>query len=151
MSELKLKENELPQEMAVSLFTEGKLSCSEATLAAMAAFWGIEDPLIPRIATAFRGGLCGTQGICGVVTGGLMAIGIKLGRDDGAQNAQACVDCGKEFMKFARGDGSLDCRDIIGLDLSIKEQSDLFHSKVRAEVCNAQIARCCRWLADIVK
>jgi C_GCAxxG_C_C family probable redox protein len=151
MSELKLMPGEKPEEMAVRLFTDGKLSCSESVLAAMAAWWGVESPLIPRIATPFRGGLCGTQSICGAVTGGLMAIGLKLGRDEGSQNAQVCVDMGKEFMKHAQCDGALDCRSIIGLDLSIKEQSDLFHSKVRGEVCTGLIVRCCMWLAENVK
>jgi C_GCAxxG_C_C family probable redox protein len=139
------------EQNAVRHFIEGKLSCSESVLLAMAEYWGINDPLIPRIATGFRGGLCGTQRLCGAVSGALMAIGLRLGRDSGEQNAQNCVDKGKAFLAFIEGEkGSLQCRDITGLDLSVPEQSKLFHDSVRGELCAALVARCCRWVAENV-
>jgi C_GCAxxG_C_C family probable redox protein len=140
------------EEHVVRLFTEEKYSCAESVLLAMARYWGIESPLIPRIATPFRGGLCGTQQVCGAVTGGLMAIGIQMGRDDGAQNSQACVDMGKAFMKAIQGQyGSLACREMTGLDFTDAEQHKQFQAKTRGEICVPLVAVCCRWLADNVK
>ena len=144
-------QNEQPEDMAVRLFTEGKMSCSESVLAAMAAHWRVESPLIPRIATPFRGGLCGTQGLCGVVSGGLMAIGLRLGREDGNQSAQLCVDTGKAFMQAIQKEGALDCKTYTGLDFSVAEQHDLFQKQVRAEVCTALLVQCCRWLKENVQ
>jgi C_GCAxxG_C_C family probable redox protein len=137
------------EELAIKYFTSEKLSCSEAVLLAMAKYWGIQDALIPRIATPFRGGLCGTQQVCGAVTGGLMALGARMGRDSGAEDSTACVEKGKAFIKAAHGKfGSIVCRDLTGLDFSDEEQHKLFQNKVRGEQCVSLVAWCCRWLAE---
>ncbi len=143
--------NETAGQMAVRLFTVENFSCSESVLCAMAAYWGIDDPLIPRIATPFRGGLCGTQGICGAVSGALMAIGLRLGRDTADQNAQACVDTGKALLRYATDGGPLDCRAITGMDFSDAEQYKVFHDTLRGKTCVALIERCCGWLTENVK
>lgn len=139
------------EKLTVKLFTEDKLSCSESVLLAMATYWDIHDPLIPRIATPFRGGLCTTQQVCGAVTGGLMAIGIRLGRDSGAEDGKACVAKGKEFMNWVKAElGSLSCREFTGLDFSDEEQHKLFQQQRRGEVCVPLVAQCCKWLAENV-
>jgi C_GCAxxG_C_C family probable redox protein len=137
---------------AKTLTAEGKLSCSEATLRAMAEYWGIESPLIPRIATPFRGGLCGTQQVCGAVTGGLMALGMRMGRDAGTENSDACLEKGRAFMRAVREEyGSLACLDITGLDRTDPAQEEKFHGRERIELCVRLVMRCCRWLAENVE
>lgn len=137
------------ESLAIQLFTEKKLSCSESTLLAMAKYWGVEDPLIPRIATPFRGGLCGTQQVCGAVSGGLMAIGIRLGRDSGDEDGKACVAKGKEFMNWVKAEfGGLGCRELTGLDFADEEQHKHFQQQRRGEVCVPLVGKCCKWLAE---
>lgn len=137
--------------LAKKLISEEKLSCSETVLLAMAKYWGVECPLIPRIATPFRGGLCGTQQVCGAVTGGLMAIGIKMGRESGAENSNACTDMGKAFMNAVNAEyRSLSCLSITGLDRSQPEQEALFHGKDRVVLCVKLVMWCCRWLGENV-
>lgn len=137
------------EELAARLFTQEGWSCSEAVLLAMARCWGIESPLVPRIATPFRGGLCGTQQVCGAVTGGLMAIGLRLGRDEGGQDAKECVEKGKAFMRAVREEyGSIACREMTGLDFSDEAQHGLFRGKRRDELCRPLVSWCCRWLAE---
>ncbi len=134
---------------AIKLFTEKKLSCSESVLLAMADYWGIQNPLIPRIATPFRGGLCGTQQVCGAVSGGLMVIGIRLGRDSGAEDGKACGEKGKEFMNWVKAEhGGLSCLELTGLDFSDDEQHKKFVAEGRNAVCVPLVGRCCRWLAE---
>jgi C_GCAxxG_C_C family probable redox protein len=140
------------EQYARKLATEEKWSCAETVLLAMTKYWGIESPLIPRIATPFRGGLCGTQQVCGAVTGGLMALGAKMGRDSGSESSDACNNIGKAFMKAIEEEyKTLSCVAITGLDRSIPEQDALFHSKDRAMLCVKLVMRCCRWLAENVK
>lgn len=137
--------------LAVKLFNEEKWSCSESVLLAMAKYWGIESPQIPCIATPFRGGLCGTQQVCGAVSGGLMAIGIRLGRVNSAEDGKLCVAKGKEFMAWAKAEfGTLGCRELTGLDFADEEQHKLFQQQRRGEVCVPMVSRCCLWLAQNV-
>lgn len=136
---------------AKKLVTEEKWSCAETVLLAMTQYWGIESDLIPRIATPFRGGLCGTQQVCGAVTGGLMALGVKMGRNAGSENSDACNKLGREFMEAIEKEyKSLSCLSITGLDHKIPEQDALFHGKERAMLCLNLVLRCCRWLAENV-
>lgn len=138
-----------PGEEGERLFNKEQYSCAESVLLAMARHWGIDSPLIPRVATPFRGGLCGTQQVCGAVTGGLMAIGLKLGRDGGAEDSRACVDAGRAFMRFVlQRYGSLSCRGLTNMDFSDEEQHRRFRETVRGELCSPLVALCCDWLAD---
>lgn len=80
MNEQKL-EKILQEKLPV--FESGGLNCAETVLSVMCAYWDLDAPFVPRIATAFGGGLAATRGVCGALTGGLMAIGLRLGRDEG--------------------------------------------------------------------
>lgn len=137
------------EKLAVQHFTADKFSCGEAVLLAMAEYWGVESSLIPRIATPFRGGLCGTQQVCGAVTGGLMAIGIRLGRDCGSEDSALCVERGKAYMAAVQeAYGTLSCRDITDCDFRDSASHERFRETRRGEVCVPLVAFCCRWLAE---
>lgn len=151
MDKSRMSVDELEQR-AKQLSAEEKFSCSETVLKAMAEYWGVESPLIPRIATPFRGGLCGTQQVCGAVTGGLMALGIRMGRESGAVNSDACTGMGKVFMETVKKEyDTLDCLGITKLDRTVPEQEALFHGKERAALCVKLVMGCCRWLAEHVE
>lgn len=71
-------------ELAQSYYQDDQYSCAEAMVKAIAQVFTPElyDPrLIPRIATPFNGGFSELQSTCGVLTGGLLAIGLVAGRD----------------------------------------------------------------------
>lgn len=140
------------EKLVVRHFTQDKWSCGEAVLLAMAEYWGMDNPLVPRIATPFRGGLCGTQQVCGAVTGGLMAIGIRLGRNAGSEDSALCVETGKAYMAAVReAYGDLSCRGITDCDFNDDAAHERFRNTRRGEVCVPLVAFCCRWLAENVK
>jgi len=60
------------QDYAQSLF-DGSLNCAESTILALTKFFGIQSPVIPRIATGFGGGFSRTKNVCGALSGGIMA------------------------------------------------------------------------------
>lgn len=100
---------------------------------------GLDREMALRIAGAFGSGMARTGETCGAVTGALMVIGLrhaktKKGDDDSRERAYALA---QEFMDAFRGrNGSLLCRDLLGVDVStpdgMKEvrEKDLF-----AKVC----------------
>src|SRR5262245_61267719 len=69
--------------------TAAGLYCAEAVVKALATAQGIDSELVPRIATAFCGGLSRTCGPCGALTGAVMGLGLSLGRDNAQQSADA--------------------------------------------------------------
>ena len=83
---------------------------------------GIENELVPRIATVFGGGMARTGEVCGAVTGALMCIGIKHGREEPEQSDDEAYALTRRFLRGFRDEmGSLQCRELTGMDLSTPE------------------------------
>ncbi len=100
--------------------------CAESVLLAVAESRGIESELIPRIATGFCGGMSRTCGTCGAVSGGVMAIGLCLGRTaPGESVAPAYSAVGKFSEKFKARFGSINCKDLTGCDLRYRSRAKL--------------------------
>ena len=98
---------------------------------------GINNEIIPRIATAFGGGIGGRGEVCGAVTGAIMALGLKYGREEPSQPNQQVYALAREFcQRFEEETGSLSCRDLTGMDLSTPEGFQAFRrSDVPLRVC----------------
>jgi C_GCAxxG_C_C family probable redox protein len=111
--------------------------CSEAVLATVCQELGIANDLVPRIASVFAGGMAESGGVCGAVTGALMAISIKHGRDEAGQSDEEAHRLGAEFLRaFREETGSLYCRELTGADLSTPEGRAQFRaSDVPIRVC----------------
>lgn len=103
------------------LFDSG-FGCAEAVLMAAAESKNIQSDLIPKIATGLCGGVSKTNGMCGAVSGGILAISMIYGRnkvedsrDDLNAKTQAFI---REFnVKFC----SIGCTTLTACDLSTNE------------------------------
>jgi C_GCAxxG_C_C family probable redox protein len=135
----------------LELFRGQKLNCAEAVLCSMMQFWGEDGDFAPRIATAFGGGICGRQGLCGALTGGLMAIGLKLGRRQPGDDKAPANQAGKAFLTWA-GDSlpSLECRALTGVDFSDAAENARFRAPdgPHEKVCERLVAQVVRRLAE---
>jgi len=108
---------------AVAVFNEG-YSCSQAILSTYGAQLGLERELAFKIASAFGGGMGRMGKTCGAVTGALMVIGLKHGlvelEDKKAKETTYALV--REFMrKFIARNGSVECKVLLGCDLSTSE------------------------------
>ncbi|HML03783.1 MAG TPA: C-GCAxxG-C-C family protein [Candidatus Bathyarchaeia archaeon] len=109
-------------EKATKHFAEG-YNCAQSVLLTMAEHWKWQDELIPKVACTFGGGMGRCGSVCGAVTGGLMAIGIKCGTNEppskSAEKSTHAYKLAETFFRqFQKQNGSVTCRDLIGLDLS---------------------------------
>ncbi len=98
--------------------------CSQAVVAAFQDLLGLKDILALKAASGFAGGL-GRQGAaCGALLGGIMVIGMKYGRanlEDYYSFQRTFPAVVKLCEMFKKEFGSLNCRDITGLDLADPE------------------------------
>jgi C_GCAxxG_C_C family probable redox protein len=107
-------------EIATAAFQE-HFNCSQAVISAYAAELGLDRTAALRLATAFGGGMGRLADTCGAVTGAFMAIGLKYGMVSSAEQAAKEKTYGvvQEFARqFRARYGALDCRDLLGCDLS---------------------------------
>jgi len=106
----------LREKKGIEYFIDG-FNCAEATLLIGCDILNINNPLVPRIASCFGGGINGTGNLCGLYTGAMMAIGIKYGRDSLDKSCKEANDKGREFHEYWMSTISkLNCHELLDLD-----------------------------------
>jgi C_GCAxxG_C_C family probable redox protein len=111
---------------------EAGLSCAPAILAAFAPRFGLNQDQAARVASCFGGGMIRSGGPCGAVTGSLMAIGLAFGPGlcpDSEAKERAYRHAAELWQRVRERWGSLQCRDILGVDIS----SPAGHAQAKAE------------------
>lgn len=86
---------------------------------------------MPRIATGFGAGLARHGEVCGALSGAIMALGLKFGRERGDDNeAKAAIYAKvKQLMEaFEKHFGTISCRELTGCDLMSEEGFKRFAS-----------------------
>jgi C_GCAxxG_C_C family probable redox protein len=115
-------------------------NCAQSVLLTMQEYYGIpRNKLIPKIATAFGGGIGRRGSLCGALTGAIMAIGLKYGTEKTVLiEKEKAYQIALEFYdRFAKECGSPFCRELIGYDLTDPEElKKLRKSNVRDEKCS---------------
>lgn len=105
----------------VEAFDCDSCNCSQAIARVFGPEIGLDEKSAMRAGCAFGGGI-GRQGmVCGAVTGAVLVLGFLANRDepDPEKAMEASFELVDRFMnRFAERHGSLDCKDLIGIDLS---------------------------------
>jgi C_GCAxxG_C_C family probable redox protein len=98
---------------------------------------GLESPVVPRIASAFGGGMGGLGSVCGAVSGAMIAIGLAHGREEPWQPREQVYALAQQVYRgFQQEMGSTICRELTGIDLSAPEGLKQLHSSnARQRVC----------------
>jgi C_GCAxxG_C_C family probable redox protein len=131
---------------AVAYFSEG-YNCAQSVLMAMSEHWDRKNELIPKIATGFGGGIGRCGSVCGALTGGIMAIGLKYGTNEPSmeKRLKAYKQAKKLYKQFEKRHGSVLCRELIGYDLTKPVES------AAAREANVFDERCPSYLATVVE
>jgi C_GCAxxG_C_C family probable redox protein len=113
----------------------------------------IENEIIPRIASAFAGGIGNTGTVCGAVSGAVMAIGLKQGRADTMEEALRNLAVAREFRRrFEAEMETINCRELTGADLSTPEGIEQFMgSDIPQTVCFPAVGVAYRLVVDLLK
>jgi len=128
-------------EDALAAFDSG-FSCSQAVLTAFAKHMGLPEDITNRLASSFAGGIARRSLTCGAVSGALMVIGLKFGRDRADDN-EAKEETFRKVNEFCRlfieKQGSINCGELLGCDLATEEGRRYFRehklSKTKCRNC----------------
>jgi C_GCAxxG_C_C family probable redox protein len=115
---------------------------------------GIESEIIPRVATPFGGGIGRTgRAPCGAVTGSVMAIGLKLGREEPWQPRDNAYAVAQEFcQRFREEAGHLRCRDLTGIDFTAADWHQAYErSDTHARVCLPAVGAAFRLVTELLE
>jgi C_GCAxxG_C_C family probable redox protein len=127
--------SEQAPQRSLELFRSG-FFCAESVLQAIAESQGIQSELIPKIATGFCSGVSRTGGMCGAVSGAIMGINLVTGRNLPTESLEvnyAVIQ--KLISRFESQYGSINCRQLIGCDLSTEAGQLYFMENHLMESC----------------
>jgi C_GCAxxG_C_C family probable redox protein len=118
-------------------------SCTQSIVAAFMEELGIEDPLVLRAAGAMHGGMVSSL-TCGIVSGGMMVLGLLMGREDleeGLDGIFPVVVPGQDLVERLRKRlGSTACQEISGVDFTDLEAAMRFMSSGENAQCFDHVA-----------
>ncbi|MEM3403828.1 MAG: C-GCAxxG-C-C family protein [Nitrososphaeria archaeon] len=140
-------------ERAIVRFKEG-YSCSESVLLGYTEAQKINAPIVPRIATGFRGGIGRCGSVCGALVGAIMGIGLKYGRDslDDPNSSICTVKAAECYKMFEKEFGQTQCRSLINCDLSDADDRKRYEElNLRETNCARYVEGAARILAELIR
>lgn len=117
-------------DLAAELFDSG-FNCSQSVLAVFCEQYGLAKETALKMSCGFGGGVRSGE-ICGAVSGAVLVIGFKYGQSmaEDKDTKAECYAKTVEFMNaFRAKNKSVVCRQILGYDISIKEEYAQAESK----------------------
>ncbi len=141
-------------EEAVAMMAEG-FNCAQSTLGVFCEELNLDRERALKLATGFGAGLANKQEICGAVSGGIMAIGLKHGRtqtSDFEAKERTYLLANELMARFKVKFGSCLCRELLpGINLATAVGHTRYKEKNLAEtVCRPCVAETVRILEDIL-
>jgi C_GCAxxG_C_C family probable redox protein len=113
-------------------------NCTQSILGAFMEEFGIDDPLVISAAGAMQGGML-TSLTCGVHTGGMMVLGLLMGREKLDQGIDAMFPiigpAQKLIQRLNKRLGSHSCRELTGVDFTDLARAMEFYSSEEHEKC----------------
>lgn len=103
---------------------ERKSNCAQSVFRVFSEDLGLDEDLALSVAQGFGGGMGHTGSVCGAVTGAYMALGLasRTYKDNARQNIDKTYALMGEFSrKFKELNGSTNCSELLGYDLSTPE------------------------------
>ena len=117
-------------------------------------YLGIQDSIIPRLASGFGGGIGGKGSLCGAFTGSIMAIGMKMGRTDPKDKETASAiygKCQKFWKQFEKEFGSNICYNMIGYHLDVEEERQKWLASGGREKCGTIVEKTAGMLCELIE
>jgi len=133
------------------LFESG-YGCAESVLMAVCEAKGIQSVLIPRIASGFCGGVSNTNGMCGAVAGGILALNIIYGRDNANESKELNYQKVQQFQKmFSEKFSSNNCAALTNCDLSTSEGHEKFKKLNVHQKCTDFTAEATKMVLELMQ
>ncbi len=110
-------------DQAIEAF-RNNFNCAQAVFSVYSADFGLDPALACKTACAFGAGMGRTARVCGAVSGAFMVIGLARGmaKADEKDLKEETYQMARSFIReFEKRHKSINCRDILGLDVGTPE------------------------------
>ena len=131
---------------------ESGLFCAESVLLAIAEGKGIKSDVIPKIATGFCSGMSRSCGLCGAVSGAIMAINLLYGRSSHDQSVDGNYILVRKMIRmFEETFGYTNCMQLTGCDLSTIRGRTTFTVRNLREQCRGYTEGATRMVLTLIE
>ena len=117
-------------------------------------WYGVDDSLLPRLATGFGGGIARRGSVCGAVIGSVMIIGMRFGRTaqgDKEAASKTYEKIGRFMDRFEKEFGSSQCYTLTGCHFDSPAESKKWKASGGPEKCSDIVEKSARILYEIVE
>ncbi len=133
--------NESIAQRSAALFDSG-FFCAESVLQAIGEARDVGCKLIPQIATGFCSGVARSCGMCGAVSGAILAIGLAMGRTSADESVDGVYKAVRIVLDgFESEFGSSNCQSLLGCDLGTEDGQLFFQERELYATCRTYVAR----------
>ena len=140
--------------MKAESYMEHYGNCAQSIVAAFSEVLEIDAPLVIKASSGFLGGMMHSL-TCGVQTGGVLVIGMVLGRDrleDGTDGLRQVVVATRELInRLNHRLGSHSCLELTGVDFTDLRQAAIFSRSDEHRKCFARVADGAEVIATLIK
>jgi C_GCAxxG_C_C family probable redox protein len=139
----------MKEDDAIFKFMNG-LNCAQSVASSFCKELGVDEKQIMQITSGFGAGIARKQEVCGAVTGGIIALGLKYDTEEfRSKNKEIVFEKVNEFTSdFERIHGSIICRNLLnGIDLKAKDGQILMKERLKNDVC----AKCVQSAVQILE
>jgi len=115
---------------------------------------GLDFESAVKIGSVFGGGMGKTGGTCGVVTGALMALGLKYGAIDAKDKETKAIgyELARKFIReFTSRNRATDCRELLGFDIYTRERLTADEGRVIFDNCRKYVQDAADILKEMMK
>ena len=144
-------------EQEAARYSEEGYNCAESVLLTFLDSWSkyFRMGVTSAAATAFGGGMGRMGYTCGALSGGLIVIGLNIGRTDGKDDEgkkEAYSEAQKLFQRFRERWGALTCKELTQCDLSTQEGYNKYRElKIHETKCTEIIKETVKILTSILQ
>lgn len=125
-------------------------NCSQAVFTTYATELGLDEEVALKIATQFGGGARKGE-MCGAVAGALMVLGLKYGHShaENIQEKRNAYQISEDFMnRFIKEKGTVVCRELLGYDVSKKEDMKIIKELNLFKTTCPELIRCATLIVE---
>jgi len=128
-------------------------NCCQAVIAVFAEELGLTKEIALKLGSPFGSGACKGE-LCGAVTGGLMALGLKYGQyiEGDMETKNHMTHLAKQFMaRFEDRQDSIICKHILGYDLTKEDEREVILEKgLFKSICPKAVETAVNIIEDIM-
>ena len=144
------------REERIQQIYDSGFNCAESVLKACAELYQLPDAdVVPNVASGFGGGIGRKGSVCGALTGGVLALGLAMGRMDPKDTAardQIYTHARELYQRFEREFGTVLCFNLTQCDLATPEGQQKFKDLgLHKNLCSKFVQGMVRWVGEVIE